>query len=464
MKNRCRNSILEFRKKIESAKENRSDLIMSDRADSAYLKWRGLNNILTRSSSFGNETGSLPNGVFNPSSNLLAEIRQNSKVLVIGAGGLGCELLKDLALSGFSDIHVIDMDTIATSNLNRQFLFRHKDVGRFKAEVAAEFIMKRVPGCMVTHHTKRIQEMEEDFYKQFKVIIGGLDNIEARRWLNSLLHSFVIVVKDEDGSEGFSEDSILIPYIDGGTEGFSGQARVILPRITSCFECSMELFPPQTTFAICTIANTPRLPEHCIMFALLIEWKDNFAYNVDSDNPVHMQWIYERALARADNYKISGVTYFKTMGVVKNIIPAVASTNALISAVCVSECIKIITFCSQSLNNYFMHVGRIGINATTICYEKRDTCAVCSTETIVRQLNPSLTLQEFRDELINSPLLQLKRPDVRNNSRNITMYMHVMKATHSNLEKTMQEFAEDGDELIINDPTLVSHMYIKVKF
>lgn len=76
----------------------------------------------------------------------------------------------------------------------------------------------------------------------------------------------VSLAQDADGPEG------LKPLIDGGTEGFKGQARVILPTITSCYECSLELLTEQTQYPMCTLANTPRLPEHCIEWAKIVEW------------------------------------------------------------------------------------------------------------------------------------------------------------------------------------------------
>lgn len=68
------------------------------------------------------------------SAHVLTLVNQ-ATVLMVGAGGIGCELLKDLVLTGFGEIHIVDLDTIDLSNLNRQFLFRHEHIKKSKALV-----------------------------------------------------------------------------------------------------------------------------------------------------------------------------------------------------------------------------------------------------------------------------------------------------------------------------------------
>lgn len=89
---------------------------------------------------------------------------------------------------GIKNIFVVDLDTIELSNLNRQFLFREKDINRFKAEVATEFIQNKYPDINIKWSNKKVQAYAPEFFKSFNVIIGGVDNMEARRWLNELVH------------------------------------------------------------------------------------------------------------------------------------------------------------------------------------------------------------------------------------------------------------------------------------
>lgn len=425
-------------------------------------RWTHINKVLERG-------GPLAGPDFVPDTPENAKLKQllqkDFHVLVIGAGGLGCEILKNLALSGFRNIDVIDMDTIDISNLNRQFLFRQSDVGNSKAIAAAAFINKRVPGANVTPHFKKIQDFSEDFYRGFNLVIAGLDSIEARRWINGLLVNMVVMTPD-----GLDPDTV-IPMIDGGTEGFKGQARVILPRITSCFECSLEAFPPQVTFPLCTIAHTPRLPEHCIQWASLIAWSDKelqtsfpIGTKIDTDNPDHMTWLYEQAKRRADQHKINGVTYKLTQGVVKNIIPAIASTNAIIAAACCNEAFKICTNTSGNLNNYMMYNGINGVYTYTFEYEQKPGCAVCGSNVFSYEISKEAKLQVLLDNLADDPQYQLRKPSLRSEGRNLYMQGMLEQVTRPNLSKTLPELGiNDGDEIGITDPSLPGNLSLRLK-
>ncbi|KAI8802242.1 hypothetical protein BJ742DRAFT_911782 [Cladochytrium replicatum] len=389
------------------------------------------------------------------------EVRESlfeCKILVIGAGGLGCELLKDLALLGFRDIHVIDMDTIDISNLNRQFLFRHSDVGKPKAEVAANFVMKRVPGVKVTPYFGKIQDKDTDYYAQFRIIICGLDSVEARRWINATVTNMF----DED------DMSTLIPIIDGGTEGLKGQARLILPRMTACYECSLDMQTKPRTFPICTIANTPRLPEHCIEYASVIAWPKEFPdRKIDGDDPEHIKWLLDVAQARAKEHNISGITYSLTQGVVKNIIPAIASTNAIVAASCANEAFKIATNVATYIDNYMMYTGDTGVYTYTFKLERRDECPVCGGGVLkISGIDQATTLQEFMDSLLERREIQLKRPSLRTSSK--SLYMQAPKfleeATRPNLEKPISTLVVDGDEIIVTDENLPVNLKLVVTF
>ncbi|XP_012225113.1 SUMO-activating enzyme subunit 2 [Linepithema humile] len=173
----------------------------------------------------------------------------HSKVLVVGAGGIGCEILKNLVMSGFADIEIIDLDTIDVSNLNRQFLFQKKHVGKSKASVARETALTFNPDAKVTHYHDSITSSDFglSFFKRFSVVLNALDNRAARNHVNRMC---------------LAAD---IPLIESGTAGYEGQVELIKKGLSQCYECTPKA--AQKTYPGCTIRNTPSEPIHCIVWA-----------------------------------------------------------------------------------------------------------------------------------------------------------------------------------------------------
>ncbi|XP_026167909.1 SUMO-activating enzyme subunit 2 [Mastacembelus armatus] len=216
----------------------------------------------------------------------LADILSTSKVLVVGAGGIGCELLKNLVLTGFKNIEVIDLDTIDVSNLNRQFLFQKKHVGKSKAQVAKESVLQFCPSANITAYHDSIMnpDYNVEFFRKFILVMNALDNRAARNHVNRMC---------------LAAD---IPLIESGTAGYLGQVTVIKKGMTECYECQPK--PAQKTFPGCTIRNTPSEPIHCIVWAkylfnqLFGEEDADQEVSPDTADP-EAAWNLEEAAARA---------------------------------------------------------------------------------------------------------------------------------------------------------------------
>lgn len=147
---------------------------------------------------------------------------RQAHVLVVGAGALGNEVLKNLALVGIGEITLIDFDTIEDSNLSRSVLFRAADAGKTKAAVAAQAVREINPD--VTIHPvygNVLTRIGLGLVRQVDLVIGCLDNREARLWVNRMCWK------------------VGTPWIDGGIQEINGVAKVFVPPDGACYECAM---------------------------------------------------------------------------------------------------------------------------------------------------------------------------------------------------------------------------------
>lgn len=145
-----------------------------------------------------------------------------AKVLVVGAGALGNEVLKNLALLGVGRVYVADFDEIEESNLTRSVLFRHRDCGRPKAEAAADAVRDINPDTEVVPMLANIMTgVGLGLFRDVDVVIGCLDNREARLWVNRQCWK------------------VNTPWIDGGIQEINGVVKVFVPPDSACYECAM---------------------------------------------------------------------------------------------------------------------------------------------------------------------------------------------------------------------------------
>ncbi len=151
----------------------------------------------------------------------------SSKILVVGAGGLGCPLLLYLANTGVGNIGIVDYDKVEMSNLNRQILFTSKDIGKYKVNQASKIIKKINKNIKVSIFKKKISEKNiSDIFSKFDIICDGTDNFKTRYLINDYcLKKRKILI------------SAAISKFDGHIFNFNFKKK------TPCFRCFMPEIP-----------------------------------------------------------------------------------------------------------------------------------------------------------------------------------------------------------------------------
>jgi len=321
----------------------------------------------------------------------------NSKIFIVGSGAIGCEHLKNLAYMNIKDIIITDPDVISKSNLSRQFLFRDSDIGKFKSIIASNMINSMNPNINIKADIDKVDDdnikyTDNIFNNNITAVFNALDNINARKFMDSQCYKF------------------NIPLFDSGTNGTKGHVQPIIPFITETYSDSSDP-EVEKTYPVCTIKSFPNDIKHTIHWALsnfplinelsfnqlfneeivkLLELKPkNFEESpgklfwssgrkcpqpiyydetnelhkifvetsslindniFDKDNELHIDWIYAASNIRAVNYNIKTEDRYKIKGIAGKIIPAISTTTSIVSGLSMLEFLKYLL--NEKLDNY----------------------------------------------------------------------------------------------------------------
>ncbi|MFX1596429.1 MAG: ThiF family adenylyltransferase [Promethearchaeota archaeon] len=249
---------------------------------------------------------------------------KNSRVLMVGVGGLGCEIAKNLAMLGVGHLDLVDLDIIEYSNLNRQILFAGAKVGESKAIVAARKLTEINPNIIIKGYQTSLERLDPRIYRAADVVIGGLDSMNARLNLNAQCIRF------------------RKPLVDGGVSGYYGHIYTIFPFKNACYECNPLPVGGSDEMAACTVVGLPRKRIHCV-FKGDMAFKEKFDRDPNPKNIDDIKFIQKVAneLVNKHNF-LPEYTEDDIVKVIDRHDPGIITINAVISALQSHEVVKIL--------------------------------------------------------------------------------------------------------------------------
>jgi molybdopterin/thiamine biosynthesis adenylyltransferase len=252
------------------------------------------------------------------------KIIEKSTILVVGVGGTGSEVCKNLALMGIGHLILVDSDTIEFSNLNRQMLFREEDIGKLKSEIT-KLRLKELfnPNIIIDSYSTLIQDLPQKILEKADIIAGCVDNFLARQYLNSIAIE------------------LNKPFVDSATDGYFGQIRYIKKGKTACLACDNPLPPDETRTltAPCTLVGKPRIREHCAWKAL---YDFNELHNREPSDTSKKDVLELTKLANQHAEKNNFAQFEKKelLQLILFHVPSLITVNAVISGIQSQEIIK----------------------------------------------------------------------------------------------------------------------------
>ncbi|MEX2717103.1 MAG: ThiF family adenylyltransferase [Candidatus Sigynarchaeota archaeon] len=386
------------------------------------------------------------------------ELLKKATIFIAGVGALGCEIAKDLALAGVGKLILVDLDTIETSNLSRQLLFRLEDIGRPKAEIAAKRVKELNPAVEVEFFFKKIQDLPIDMYEKCDVIIAALDNVQARFDLNVIARR------------------VKRPMIEGGTVGFEGHVQVIVPAgakflaETACYRCVVPIPPPdKRLIAACTPKGIPQSREQCVLRSEFI-FRKKLEREPDLKNPKDLIMLTGGSnkelemLKERDPTKDHGSPFVPQdmENILENKIPAIQTVSAVIASIESMEAMKMA--CIQNATEKPEHYSvldptYINYNGMYGIFEhlpvlKREDCIVCGNvkglEYVQIPITPESTIGDIFDALQKSGVITAEQKFMMTNTATKGILFHPSIASMGDKTRKLVDLGiKPGNEVLL---------------
>lgn len=251
-------------------------------------------------------------------------ILKESRVLIAGVGGLGCEIAKNLAMLGVGHLDLVDLDVVEHSNLNRQILFVDAPIAQPKAIAAATMLQKINPNITIKGYHSTLEQLPPVLFKKADVIIGGLDSKQARINLNTQAIRF------------------KKPLVDGGVNQFNGHVYTIFPYENACYECYPTSSTESDEMAACTVVGIPRKRIHCL-FKATMAFEEKFGREANPQSLEDILFLQAYANEMVEKYGFKPTFEQKEIiNIIDHHEPGIITINAVIASLQSQETLKIL--------------------------------------------------------------------------------------------------------------------------